>query len=262
MSQPDSADSARLRLQIKPQPDLTTCGPTCLHAVYQYYGDDISLEQVVAEIPQLEEGGTLAVVLGCHALRRGFSARIYTYNLQIFDPTWFAAQPLALEEKLRLQMAAKSTAKLRSATRSYLEFFERGGEVRMRDLTSELIRRYLNRSVPILTGLSATYLYQESREIGRLSQPDDILGDPCGHFVVLSGYDRKEREVLVADPLSPNPVAHIDQYYHIGIDRLKCAILLGIMSYDANLMIIQPPHHRDRTGVHRKGSNRVRPDRD
>ena len=32
---------------------------------------------------------TLAVLLGCHALRRGYEATIYTFNLQVFDPTWF-----------------------------------------------------------------------------------------------------------------------------------------------------------------------------
>lgn len=233
-------DYARLQLQILPQPDLTTCGPTCLHAVYQYYGDDITLPQVIAEIPQLDEGGTLAVVLGCHALRRGYAATIYTFNLQVFDPTWFAKQASSLRNKLRLQMEARTSAKLRVATRSYLEFLDGGGTVRMHDLTSDLIRRYLNRSVPILTGLSATYLYQEPREIGLQCEYDDIRGEPSGHFVVLSGYDRQRREVIVADPLSPNPVADVHQHYHVGIDRVKCAILLGIMTYDANLLIIQP----------------------
>ena len=42
----------RLSLDILPQPDELTCGPTCLHAVYRYYGDDISLDQVIAEVDQ------------------------------------------------------------------------------------------------------------------------------------------------------------------------------------------------------------------
>ena len=262
MSNANTTDYTRLQLQIMPQPDLTTCGPTCLHAVYRYFGDDIALEEVIAGIPQLAEGGTMAVVLGCHALRRGYAATIFTFNLQLFDPTWFAQRPVTLEEKLRVQMQVKSSAKLRAATRYYLEFLERGGNLRMVDLTSELVRRYLNRSVPILTGLSATYLYQESREVGWMCEPDDIRGEPSGHFVVLSGYDRKQRQVIIADPLSPNPVAESHQYYHIAIDRVKCAILLGIMTHDANLLIIQPQRRRGRSTVNLKGSNGVRADRD
>ena len=71
------------------QPDDTTCGPTCLHAVYGYYGDEAELDQVIQETVRLEHGGTLALLLGCHALRRGYQATIYTYHLQVFDPTWF-----------------------------------------------------------------------------------------------------------------------------------------------------------------------------
>ena len=33
----------RLSLDILPQPDELTCGPTCLQAVYRYYDDNISL---------------------------------------------------------------------------------------------------------------------------------------------------------------------------------------------------------------------------
>ena len=233
----ETREGQRLKLQILPQPDLTTCGPTCLQAVYDYYEDVLPLTQVVNEIPQLVDGGTLAVVLGHHALRRGYRATLLTFDLHVFDPTWFSASPEQLSEKLREQMAVKETPKFRAATRSYLEFLEHGGQIQMQDLTNELIRKYLNRSVPILTGLSATYLYQEKRELLD-STPDDIRGHPTGHFVVLCGYDRKNREVLIADPLHPNPMAE-GQRYHVSIDRVKCAILLGVMTYDANLLIIE-----------------------
>lgn len=58
-----------LQLDILTQPDDTTCGPTCLHAVYDYYGDRLPLDQVIGEAGRLEDGGTIAVLLGCHALR-------------------------------------------------------------------------------------------------------------------------------------------------------------------------------------------------
>ena len=71
-----------------------------------------------------------------------------------------------------------------------------GGDVRMEDMTGNLLRRYLKRSIPILTGLSATYLYNERREFGERSTPDDVRGLPQGHFVVLCGYDVVERTVM------------------------------------------------------------------
>jgi hypothetical protein len=228
----------RLKLEILPQPDLTTCGPTCLQAVYGYFGDVRPLKRVIAEIPQFTDGGTLAVILGLNALKRGYQAKLLTYDLQVFDPTWFSDSRDVLVGKLREQMSVKKRPKLKAATQAYLEFLDLGGEIRMKDLTNELIRKFLNRSVPILTGLSATYLYQEERELPD-STPDDIRGHPTGHFVVLCGYDRSKREVLIADPLHPNPLAK-RQLYSVSIDRVKCAILLGVMTYDANLLIIEP----------------------
>ena len=249
----DTRMQTSLKLDILPQPDDTTCGPTCLHAVYRYFADDLPLERVIQETGRLDEGGTLAVLLGCHALERGYDALIYTFNLQVFDPTWFAPAAPSLSNRLMAQMAAKDAPKLHTASKAYLEFLRLGGEIRMQDLTSELIRKYLNREVPILTGLSATYLYQEPREFAPRSVElrdggprfilDDVRGVPAGHFVVLSGYDKIRRTILVADPLTPNPLAPRHQY-EIGIDRVKCAILLGIVTYDANLLIIQPRQNR------------------
>ncbi len=225
-------------INMLPQPDLTTCGPTCLHAVYQYYDDPISLEQVIREVHHLEEGGTLAVFLGCHALRRGYRARIYTYNLQIFDPSWFRGKPVDLSEKLKLQSSLKNNTKLSLATEGYLEFLKLGGEILFHDLTTGLIKEYLYKSVPILTGLSSTYLYRSTREYGPESDEDDVRGYPSGHFVVLCGYERRKKRILVADPYRPNPISD-GAMYHVGISRLLHSILLGIVTYDANLLVIQ-----------------------
>ena len=121
-------------------------------------------------------------------------------------------------------------------------------------MTRNIIRRYLNRAIPILTGLSATYLYRSAREFGPEGKPDDIHGEPAGHFVVLSGYDREAMNVAVADPL-PNPVSN-QQHYWVSIDRVICSILLGILTYDANLLVIQPRRAR-RLGAPQRGSSRA-----
>jgi len=230
----------RLHVDILPQPNDWTCGPTCLHALYRYFNDELPLEQVIREVPMLDSGGTLDVLLACHALRRGYRARIYTYNLHLFDPTWFEPGAPDLRQRLVAQMRSKSTPKLHTATQAYLEYLERGGQIRFRDLGVALIRKYLEREIPILTGLSSTYLHRTAREYGPRSDPDDIRGEPAGHFVVLCGYNRDTREVLVADPLLKNPVSGTTQYV-ISVDRVINAILLGIVTYDANLLIIEPP---------------------
>jgi len=228
----------RLKLDISPQPNFQTCGVTCLQAVYGFYGQKVELDTLISEVSHLDTGGTLAVLLACDALRRGFDACIFTYNLQIFDPSWFDPG-VDLAERLRLQAEAKPDPKLRTATEGYLEFLRLGGRVRCEELNSGLIRRYLKRGHPLLTGLSATWLYRTQREYGPTDAFDDIRGHPTGHFVVLCGYDQDNREVNVADPLLPNPITN-SQYYSVEIDRLIASILLGIVTYDANLLLIEP----------------------
>jgi hypothetical protein len=223
---------------ISPQPDLETCGPTCLHAVYGYFGDDVPLKELIREIKPLETGGTLAVSLACHALKRGYDATIYTYNLLIFDPSWFTpGANVDLAAKLRAQVKAKNDRKIQQGTRLYLEFLNRGGTMKYEDLRPSLIRRYLKQRIPILTGLSATYLYDSPREQG--DAYDDIGGVPMGHFVILSRYDKRRREVWVADPFLENP-RFGQSYYKVPLDRLIAAILLGIVTYDANLLVLTP----------------------
>jgi hypothetical protein len=51
------------KVSILAQPDDRTCGPTCLHALYGYYGDDLPLERVIAEVGDLVSGGTLAATM-------------------------------------------------------------------------------------------------------------------------------------------------------------------------------------------------------
>src|SRR5215831_18676994 len=107
-----SAGRFAFDLEILTQPDDATCGPTCLHAVYRYFKDRVALDDVIAEVPRLAGGGTLAVNLANHALRRAYRARIVTYNLTVFDPSWFSGGRTDLAERLRAQAAARGDQRL------------------------------------------------------------------------------------------------------------------------------------------------------
>lgn len=232
--------ATRLQLEILPQPTVTTCGPTCLHAVYRFYGDDVDLATLIDEVPALLGGGTLAVQLGRHALRRGYRAQIHTLNLQVFDPTWFQEPRPDLRAKLIARGQVKDDPRLQYAVEAYTDFLDLGGQVAMRAFTPRLLREILRQGRPILAGLSSTWLYQHAREWGDDCHEDDVQGDPAGHFVVLAGYDRARKLIEIADPWRPNPVAH-DHYYEVPVAHAIHSILLGILTYDANLLVVTPP---------------------
>lgn len=234
-------------IDILPQPDDVTCGPTCLHAVYRFWGEDLPMERIIREMRPQKGPGTLAVLLAQHALERGYKATLYVYALDVFDPTWFRPG-VDVAGKLRDQMLVKADEQLLFESTEYLRFLEMGGELRYEELNPGLIRRLLEPGAPVLTGLSATYLYGCAREVTHAPRSfyDDVRGTGTGHFVVLYGYHPDTREVLVADPLRENP-RFGDQHYSVGVHRLVGAIMLGVLTYDGNLLVLEPPDELKRS---------------
>jgi hypothetical protein len=55
--------------------------------------------------------------------------------------------------------------------------------------------------------------------------------------VVICGYDHAERKAIVADPLLGNPMG-VGPLYSVDLSRLNCSIMLGIVTFDASLLII------------------------
>lgn len=231
-----------LRVQRFLQPDDVTCGPTCLRKVYDFYGVAVGEQEVLGEIDRNEDGGTLAVFLGISALRRGFRACLYSYDLQIFDPTWDALERADLAEKIRARLPHLRDAKRRQAAEAYLAFLEMGGELVFRDLTPALLRGIIDRGHPVLAGLSATYLYNFMRERQTADDdlvPDDVAGEPTGHFVVIVGYEHWGRRFSLRDPAEHVPVSP-DGRQVVDGQRLINAILLGDVTYDAVLLEMWP----------------------
>lgn len=230
-----------LGVRIPAQPDDTTCGITCLHAVYLFHEPHPpSIGDLAREVPFLKEGGTLAVMLANHALARGYRATIFTYNLQIFDPTWFR-KGVNLSAKLAEQAKKKRHhSRIQQATPRYLEFLAAGGRLRFQNLSASLLRSILSRRLPVIAGLSATYLNNSMRERvndAGLIVDDDTGGEPSGHFVVLGGFDSRGR-IVIKDPY-PSASGTADHTYSVETGRLINSIMLGIVTFDANLLVLE-----------------------
>jgi hypothetical protein len=231
-----------LRVQRFLQPDDVTCGPTCLRKVYDFFGLSVGEKEVLGEIDRNDDGGTLAVFLGISALKRGFAARIYSYDLRIFDPSWYGLPRAELAEKIHARFPYLPDSKRLRAARAYLGFLEMGGELAFDELTPGLLKSIIDREHPVLAGLSATYLYRFKRERqlddDRLVE-DDVAGEPTGHFVVIVGYEHWGRRFSVRDPSHHVPVSP-DGRQVVDGQRLINAILLGDVTYDAVLLELWP----------------------
>ena len=234
-----------LHVPISTQPDDETCGPTCLHAIYRYYNLNVELDEVIQTLKMIKTGGTTIAHIAEHALERGFRCTAYVYNLKIFDPTWFDRKTGKAESQFLRQKLTEQTKYFKSyrdieASHAYIKMLELGGQICFQDLDSRLLKHLFSLNVPVITGLSATFLYHSARERNNskgVCVYDDVRGDPCGHFVVLCGTD-ETKQIVVADPHRTNPISN-DNYYHVNEMRLINAILLGVLTYDANLLVVE-----------------------
>ncbi len=236
------SETFALPFEITPQPNETTCGAAALQSVYRYWGLDLPIERATREVAHFTDGGTWAVHLGRDALARGFAVRIYTCDLHLFDPSWFWEGAGDLAGNLRRQLEAGARTRRQDVQiRAYLDFLERGGEVGMEELGTDLVGRYIREGVPVIAGLSSTWLHRSARERweGDRSIADDLRGTPTGHFVVVHGVDSRRRTFDIADPYlhRPFPGRHA---YAIPIRRFFNALMLGVVTSDAKLLVVRP----------------------
>jgi len=223
------------------QPDDVSCGPACLLMVLRSYGDERTFEEVAERVVRTREGGTLGVHLGSAALELGYRARIVSYNPRVFDPTWRGLTMGALRRKLVRAAKHVRRPRVRESLEAYARFLALGGSVRFPELTTGLLVDLVDTRRPVITGLSATHLYRQIREIPETNVEDDLRGEPVGHFVVVSGYSGSGGRFAVTDP-SPDAPFGRGGRYRVDADRLLNSILLGVTTYDGVLVEVWPPH--------------------
>jgi Peptidase C39 family len=228
-----------LPVEVDQQPDDESCGITCLQALYRYHHHHVGLDQLRGEVHHWQTGGTITVNLARNAIDHGFSATIYSYNIQIFDPTWRSLPVDELIDKLKLRHRRIRSKKQKKVIAFYLDFLRKGGKVRFDDLDEPLYDRLFADRTPMIVGLSATYLYQSIRETPDCDD-DDIVGNPVGHFVVVAGWDSATRTVLIQDPLQRNPIS-ASGTYTLPFTRFSNAVMLGALTYDENMLVLSRP---------------------
>jgi hypothetical protein len=240
---PAAGELPEVRLDVEriEQPDDLTCGPTALLQVLRFHGLDLGLDDVLATLRRNPDGGTLAVYLALAALELGFRPTLYSYNLDVFDPTWAHLDAAALVAKLEARHREVEGERLRRILRAYAELLRRGGRVRLADLERRLVVGLLAAGHPVLTGLSATWLYATARELAE--EEDDVGGWPVGHFVVVSGYEPRSDRFLLVDPSRQTPLSRTG-VYAVASERLMASVLLGGATDDAVLLVLEPEGER------------------
>ena len=190
------------------QPDDATCGPTSLHAVYRYFGQELDLASVIDAVAYLEGGGTLAAYLGLDVLAsrvRGLHLLLRPSPVRPYlGGTGYALSHRQATTAAFLQKEGSSSGRPRKPTSAFCNTGASCGLPTSRSTCSAPIS---TGKLPVLAGLSATYLYRTMREYAiapNQTAYHDLQGEPAGHFVVLygfSGWRHSRRRPLPGQPL-------------------------------------------------------------
>lgn len=242
----------KLNIKIKKQkPD--ECLPACLRAVFEYYRIKSSEEEIIKKISKNSfklydwdfQAGKLTI-------EKGLKAKIYSNVTLIFDPSWYNISSKDLIKKTEKQIVffkernenflkdpmkwgnffcpSKWMAEqLVREVKTLLAFLKSGGIINFSPISKELIEKFIDSKVPVITHHNPTLLHRMKRRYN--SQPNDIKGNSWGHVIIISGYTKNE--FIISDPAGLTYEGSLE--YKVSKDLL----LESILRYNSQLLIIK-----------------------
>ena len=217
------------------QPDNITCGPTSLRMVMNYYGKEVSHEDVMEHFTIFPGIGVLDPHIAMAAMNYGFNVKIISYNYRVIHPSWESLSSDMLLKKLQDYMPEITNYKDSVSASGYINYLKRGGRIEYYPLSKELIVSYLKEGQILIAALDMEYLYEGTVDWSAAAP------EPSSHFVVVHGYDPGAVKFEISDSWYEVSVPNENGHYFVSTARLITAILLGFQVNDADLVIIDLP---------------------
>ena len=228
------------------QPTNTSCSPTALSMLLEYYGQSMSPTEVGKSVPQVrdetgEERGTINTQMATWCISRGFDVTLYTFDCQIIDQPWRKLSSRQVTERLKagldgLEVPALGALWSNAYRQAYIDFIQAGGELIIRPYASRDLLYQLLQNGPILPCLSYSTLHgvARTRNINEIdSVNDDVNGRAVNHSVVIYGVD-ESGNFLIADPWR-KPGRHV-----IEPDQMVAAISTAQLECDNMVFGLTP----------------------
>jgi len=173
------------------------CGFVCLQMVVNYYGKNLSYNDIVKLANIDSYVGTWFAQTACVALDLGFKTELITYNLSnIYDADISKFRGEKLIKRLRRQK--RKIDKLYHPEIEYdIEMIKKGGKLTLKIPTKEDLVNWLKKGIPPIISIKIGPAYGEAPSKKRRKTLDQ-------HAIVIYGYDGKN--FLIRDP-SPSKYA-------------------------------------------------------
>ena len=199
-----------------------TCGPVCLLNIYKEIGIETDLKTILKELKINDKTTTYPAQLGTHLLSKGLNPILINSTPQTVSPSWENLSEKDVTAKLEQWIKINKKNKWLKSVKWLISYLKKGGKLKIADLTTSLIDRYLNEGYKVICCLEESWIWGE-RKIEEKAVFDDIKGSPRGHFIIL--YSHTGNEYLVSDPF-PTGMKNKEGLYKLNKDKLLVATLV------------------------------------
>ena len=183
----------RLKIPTKKQKKKSLhCCIVCLQMVMEYFGREVSLEEILEQIKVYKNIGTWLADEGKVALKYGFNVFFCHHNSYILDKD---TENLSEKDVNKLKKYLKEIKRKKCKEPGYktreirknIEYIGLGGKFSTKVPNLDLINRFLKRQIPVIVALNTNSLD---------GKPDKR----SGHCVVIIGKERND--YIINDPRS------------------------------------------------------------
>jgi hypothetical protein len=181
------------------------CGPTALVEVMEFFDHKkYDVNEIIEETKNTYRNMDWIFAAGISAIKRGFKVKIITISTEIFDPSWAELDNKKLIKKMKKRINFLSRKRNKDSyiiewniapLKRAVKFLEEGGELIFCPVTTQLIKYFLRKKVPVIVPVNENVFYGIRRTVN--DEYDDIRGMAGGHIVVISGF--KGKEFIITD---------------------------------------------------------------
>lgn len=210
------------------------CGPMCLKNLYDYLGIQKTLKQIFKEMDVDEKTSTYLSQLARNLNLNKVETTIISSQSRVINYAWRNSTKEEIISKLKRCIVRSNRPHMITdwdkETLHILFYLQESGNLKITNITKELINNYIKQGKIIITCAETSWLWGNRKIIGK-TKFDDVLGDHSGHFVIITGI--KDDKYLINDPY---PLRKKDAINEISQDHLLTAVLI----WNAELIIISP----------------------
>jgi len=194
------------------QPTNTTCGYAALAMLLSFYGQEVSVDDLLASVQQPTDKngdptGSITTELISWCLKQGFRSKLYSFDCELLDLSWQKLNQSEMRSKIELHATTRDVLGLGNeyAQRyllGYANMMKAGGELTIAPhVTTKLINELLEQA-PVYANVCSDVMDNlgRTKTVGlREFKEDDINGRLHTHSIVVYGTN-DAGDYLVADP--------------------------------------------------------------